>query len=232
MIKVDLHLHTSCSYDSVLPPRRLVELALRNDFDVIAVTDHDTILGALRTRDAAKGRIPVIVGSEVKSTGGDIIGLFLTQEINSREPLDVINEIESQGGIAVLPHPLQGHRNLPKECLGRFSAYEAINGRSGLFSPETASGYGLPWGKLSGATALGGSDTHLANDFGRVWSLMDAEPTEEAVRDALSAGRSQAMGKVGPRRNFLISQGIKAIKTRDVGLMFRGVRRVLAGRLR
>src|ERR1700752_5472202 len=81
----DLHMHTTAS-DGWPSPQELVDHARLRGLDVIAVTDHDTIEGALRAADHAervtgRRRLPVIVGEEVSSRNGHIVGLFLETSV-------------------------------------------------------------------------------------------------------------------------------------------------------
>ena len=100
----DFHIHSKFSYDSLLSPKRIVRVAKKRGLDGIAITDHDTIKGAL---EASKfnDSIYVIIGSEIRTEKGDVIGLFLNEEITSKYFDEVVDEIKSQGGLVVLPHP-------------------------------------------------------------------------------------------------------------------------------
>ncbi len=82
-VRVDLHCHTSASFDGVLDPVRFVSLALARGLGAVAITDHDTIDGALRARDAGVQGIAVIIGQEVRTTEGDMILLFVENRIQS-----------------------------------------------------------------------------------------------------------------------------------------------------
>jgi len=77
----------------------------------IAITDHDTIEGGRTAKEIIQAQgckdCIIIVGTEIKTEIGDIIGLFLTREIHSRRSLDVIDEIHSQGGLSILAHPFR-----------------------------------------------------------------------------------------------------------------------------
>ena len=108
----ELHCHTTAS-DGVVSPAELVETAERLGLDVLAVTDHDTIHGALRARDHAQAigaRVEVIVGMEVTTRRQDhIVGLFLEQAPGIfRSVPDTVDEIHAQGGLAVVAHPFLG----------------------------------------------------------------------------------------------------------------------------
>ena len=108
---VDLHAHSSASFDSLADPRRMVERATAIGLTHLAITDHERLDGALRAVEAAGDRLTVIVGEEVRSRDGDLIGLFLDRPVppglSASETAAAIHE---QGGIVGLPHPFDGFR--------------------------------------------------------------------------------------------------------------------------
>ena len=109
-MKADLHLHTCHSFDSGAKPKSIVEQCIKTGLDCIAVTDHNSIEGAFEVRDLAP--FHVIIGEEVRSVGGDIIGLFLQEEIpKGLSPEDTVYAIVSQGGLVMVPHPFDRVRS-------------------------------------------------------------------------------------------------------------------------
>ena len=108
----ELHCHTTAS-DGVVSPEELVEIAEHLGLDVLAVTDHDTMEGALLARDhalATGARVEVIVGMEITTRRQDhIVGLFLERALRIfRSVPDTVDEIHAQGGLAVVAHPFLG----------------------------------------------------------------------------------------------------------------------------
>src|SRR5215510_9764741 len=108
MGRADLHMHTSFS-DGWPSPGALVDHAAACDLDLIAVTDHDCIEGALRAADLAarRGDAPaIIIGEEVSSQQGHILGLFLEKRVPpGMSAAATVDAIHDQGGIAVAAHP-------------------------------------------------------------------------------------------------------------------------------
>jgi predicted metal-dependent phosphoesterase TrpH len=103
-IKVAIHLHTHYSHDSNLAPAGLVQAARRIGIDCLAITDHDEIEGAREAR--ALGGLRVIVGEEISSTDGHVLGLFLQERIPPRlSGEETCAAIHAQGGLALAPHP-------------------------------------------------------------------------------------------------------------------------------
>jgi predicted metal-dependent phosphoesterase TrpH len=113
----DLHCHSSASFDSLSGPETLIRNARRFGLTHLAITDHERIDGALRARDlAASGReeprVQVIVGEEVRTTGGDLIGLFLERAVApGQSPMDTAAAIHEQGGLVGVPHPFDRFRS-------------------------------------------------------------------------------------------------------------------------
>jgi predicted metal-dependent phosphoesterase TrpH len=108
---VDLHCHTSASFDSLSDPVAVVRAAARRGLTHLAITDHDRIDGALRARDAAPAGLTVIVGEEVKTADGDLVALFLERPIPPGLPAaETVEAIRAQGGLAGIPHPFDRFR--------------------------------------------------------------------------------------------------------------------------
>jgi predicted metal-dependent phosphoesterase TrpH len=106
IIRVDCHLHTAASGDAVTTLEQLADRAARAGIDVVCVTDHNEISGALKAAAAGLGGVRVIVGEEVRTQAGEIIGLFLTERIPYVLPLrEAVARIRQQGGLVYLPHP-------------------------------------------------------------------------------------------------------------------------------
>src|SRR4051812_20419617 len=98
----DLHLHTSFSDGWPSPEEVVDHVTLATDLDLIAVTDHDTVEGALRAVEHSQrsGGVPVIVGEEISSRQGHILGLFLEERIRpGLSAATTIDEIHRQGGL-------------------------------------------------------------------------------------------------------------------------------------
>jgi predicted metal-dependent phosphoesterase TrpH len=113
---VDLHCHSSSSFDSLSRPADIVRVAAARGLTHLAITDHERIDGALRAREVADQsggdqRLAIIVGEEIRSTDGDVIGLFLTHPIRpGLSGPDTIAAIHQQGGLAGIPHPFDRFR--------------------------------------------------------------------------------------------------------------------------
>lgn len=219
MISADLHVHTCYSYDCGTPLNEIIRGCLKSGVDCIAVTDHNTIAGALQLRDSQALR--VIVGEEISTTHGELLGLFLTEPVpRGLTPLETIERIKQQGGLVCIPHPLgrrpfpasgeigemrngnfvpspratRANRLLTEDVLSKVDLIEAINSRSPFPSTWRAVSRLV---ELSGIPATAGSDAHTAREIGRARVLMndftDATDFLTAIRtSSLSGSRSSA----------------------------------------
>jgi predicted metal-dependent phosphoesterase TrpH len=181
-IKVDMHTHSEYSPDSRTPLASQATAIKAAGLNVVCATDHNTIEGALRLRELADG-FRVIVGEEVSSRDGEIIGLFLDKAVpRGLSAEETIARIHDQGGLVSVPHPFSRNRRFHLrraalervwkdiDCIEVFNAREAFtqdNVRAAAFAKEK----GLP-----GAV---GSDAHRASEIGRAW----VEVEEFAGRD-------------------------------------------------
>jgi len=169
MILADLHMHTSYSGDCATTPRELLAACEESGLKAIAITDHNTIAGALEVASLAPEDIHVIVGEEIKTREGEIIGLYLTNEIpRGLSAEDTIAEIRMQGGLVYVPHPFDPlHLTPTYELLARNAAdidiIEVYNPRITFTSfnekaKRLARKYDIPGGA--------GSDCHVVQGVG------------------------------------------------------------------
>jgi len=185
----DFHSHTYYSFDSLTSPKSIVKAAVRLGFKALGVTDHNTIIGGLKTRKVCSGvPLMIVVGCEVKTDMGDVIGLFLNEEIRSRLFDDVVDQIKAQDRIVYLPHPYAHHTKLDRMSLERVEVIEAHNGRmsvsANLRAAELARNLHRPY--------LGGSDCHILSELGCVMNLSEMPiQDEEDARNILLRGQSR-----------------------------------------
>lgn len=176
-MKYDLHIHSCYSPDSYSKPKNIIEAAKKKGLTGIAVTDHYTIKGGLEAYKANQDpNFQVIVGMEAKTDCGDIIGLFLTKEIVSDKALEVIDEIHSQGGIVVLPHPLRSHK-LTEEILQKVDAIEVFNSVNKPEQNEKA----IELAKKYNKPMLAGSDAHLISEVGRCYNIFGGSNIKQEI---------------------------------------------------
>jgi len=194
-LSFDLHVHTSCS-DGFLSPEQIVVLAQRKGLSGLAITDHNTIKGAIQAKNFIKNNrienFKVIVGTEISTTKGHIIGLFLKAEINSRNFRTVAEEIKEQGGIVVAAHPVRiplfnqirkkPHLKLSPEDFKFIDFIEFWNSQNRRLANALANSLALQHQK----PALVGSDAHFPWELGRAKIRIHAHDiTDEAIKSSL-----------------------------------------------
>ena len=194
----DFHIHSRFSYDSLLSPKRIVHMAEKRGLDGIAITDHNTIKGALEA-SRFNNSMHVIIGSEIETEIGDVIGLFLNEEITSKYFGEVVDEIKSQDGLVILPHPYKKNRDIPDELLNKVDLIETLNGR--LSSELNYKAQTLA--KNNGMPIIGGSDAHISKSIGTVKTIFNCEKHAiqniEDVKRLLLNGDARVVGMESPR---------------------------------
>ena len=217
-MKIDLHIHTRHSEDSVNRAEDIILTAKKRGLDGIAITDHNTVKGWKEAREVSKKyKFPVVFGEEIRvrvgrEYVGEILGLFLTEEVRTRHPMEVIDEIKSQGGIAVVAHPFdkrRGFRDL-ENIAGIVHGLEVINARVSrvkynLEALRAAARYNL--------ARTGGSDAHTIFEVGRAYTVADTD-TLEGFRKAILKRKTWAVGR---RSSFLVHGASLLARIRNLG---------------
>ena len=178
---LDLHTHTCRSLDSRIRPEKVQEIARRAGLSGIAVTDHDTLQGALDVRAAVSDpQFLVIPGAEYRTDCGDVIALYIERDIVAREAHRVIAEIHEQGGLALLPHPYHAHSDTERLATA-CDLIETWNARISREMNEQARELAVKLGKPGYA----GSDAHFAFEVGTCRVITQSDD----VRNDLARGR-------------------------------------------
>jgi predicted metal-dependent phosphoesterase TrpH len=216
---IDFHVHTAASFDSMTPPRLAIETARRRGLDGMAVTDHDTIRGAIRAMEANRyDDFLVIPGIEVKSDLGDIIGLYVFSEIRSRKFADVIAEIHEQGGVAYLPHPIRTFGPAVPAVARQHPGIDLWERYNGRYSRREFARADSAFEQLGLERALCGSDAHFPWEIGLLRTHLPEMPSDAQSLVALSAkARLEAMprGEMGLRSGIALGEATKKLKDRE-----------------
>lgn len=208
MPRVDLHTHSVASPDGGLSAAHYKRMLKGGKLDVIAITDHNRIDFAKKMHDELGDSI--IVGEEITTTEGDIIGLYLSKAIPAGLSVqESAKRVRQQGGLVYIPHPFEtARKGISLETLDQIAAevniIETYNGRTlqnrGEKAKLWATAHSIPWASSS--------DAHGWRGWGNTASSMGELPTKErlagllnkAAHDTTSTG---FIGRIYPKLNRL-----------------------------
>jgi predicted metal-dependent phosphoesterase TrpH len=211
--KVDLHSHTIYSKDCLTRTAALIDHARQVGLTKIAVTEHNRLDGALRAKELAPDL--VIVGEEIKTTHGEIIAYFLTEEVpRGLSPQETIDRLRAQGAVISIPHPLDSLRSSAMglenvlKIIDQVDALEVLNARCVKGKDnEAAAELAKKYGKL----ATAGSDAHILFEVGHCYLEMPAfEDNAQSFLQALQS--AQPAGQISPFWPHLMSTYAKIRK--------------------
>jgi predicted metal-dependent phosphoesterase TrpH len=172
-VRVDLHLHSHFSHDGQSSLDELIDRCAECGLDRIALTDHNTVEGALALAKMAP--VLAIIGEEAKTREGEVIGLFITGRIPPYlPPEEAMDLIHGMGGLTYIPHPLDRYRAHFRaerlvELADRIDIIETYNAWCEPAANEAAARLATDLGKVSAT----GSDSHAASELGRSWMEID-----------------------------------------------------------
>lgn len=192
-MRVDLHMHTMWSGDATTTPDELAAAVAATGIDVLCITDHGTTAGAERFVASGELGCRVVVGQELRTWAGEIIGLFLRERIAyGLKPDEAARAIREQGGLVYIPHPFDPMRACLREDLlrslldeGLVDGVEVFNAKTSLASlnaqaAELAASYGVAAGA--------GSDAHEPSALGAAYVQMDDFVDAPSFLAALAGG--------------------------------------------
>jgi len=198
-MKIDLHTHTHYSDDAVNSPEQLVRVAKQKGLDCLAVTDHNTTRAWAQVKKAGtKHGLEIIQGEEVKvfhngSRIGEVIGLFLNDEIAAGEFTEVRDKIKSQGGTLVVVHPFDVFR-IPFSMLEQykkdFDAVEVFNARAII---NRINNQAMKFARRNRLAVVAGSDAHCSLEIGNAYTVADIRSAEELAA-AIRKRKTKAFG--------------------------------------
>lgn len=192
-IRVDLHVHTDFSPDSLLSPSRLLQVCRARGLDGVAVTDHNRLGGALAVARLAPPDLLVIVGEEVRAAQGELLGLFLHEEVPPGLDVDdTARAIRRQGGLVGAPHPNDRWRpGLSEEILKQLcqaGLLDFVEGRNGGALRRRDNQRAEDLGRRLGLPLSAGSDAHVPGTVGICHVLMPPFHGPEDFLAALAEG--------------------------------------------
>ena len=176
-MRYDLHTHTKYSKCSALKPEILLKIARKKGLDGIAVTDHNTMIGAKEARKLNKDDdFEVILASEIRTDYGDVLIYYLEEEINSKELFTVLDKAKEQDAIVSIAHPFRPFKisrfNYPiKDISDRINAIECVNARTFYWENNKANNIANEL-KLA---KTAGSDAHFSLEVGNAVTVFDGD---------------------------------------------------------
>ena len=193
----DFHIHTRFSRDSLMNEEPFIRLAIERGLTHVAVTNHNNVEGAMAVRDKVAelgltGQLTVILGEEVSTDDGEVVGLFLTKTIpRGLSAKETADEIHRQGGLVSIPHPFDPFRashikegplrNLAD--LGKIDMIEIFNcrvtfQRHNQEAAEFAARYGIP--------GIAASDAHSRFEIAMASNALPPFTTAEELKAGLA----------------------------------------------
>ena len=203
-IKLDLHVHTIYSGDSLISPEIALKYAKIKKLDGFAITDHDTLKAYKILKEKNHNdKLIIIPGMEIKTHIGEIIALFITEQINFKNDnrfMNVVEKIRENNGLIIIPHPFDFLRDnslnikyLNDNLIEKFiDGVEIINSRI-IFkrSVKKARIFCQKYNLFE----TGGSDAHSKEEIGNGYTLIeDSDKSHNSIRECLLARKSKSMG--------------------------------------
>ena len=200
MWHVDCHVHTEYSSDGTVPVKRISGICKIKGLNCIAITDHNTIEGALMLKDIAKDELQVIIGEEIKSTEGEITGLFLQRRISpGLTAEETIYEIKQQNGLICVPHPFCRFRKSKlsvaalRRIIDQVDIIEVFNSRN-IVEEDNKTAYKFA---IENKKAIYvGSDAHLGYEYGK--SYLRMRPFFSADEFRMNLRSAEAVARKSP----------------------------------
>lgn len=226
-MRVEFHVHTRYSKDSTLNFLFILLMCKVRKIDCIAITDHNEIIGAKKYKEKLKKHnIDVIVGEEIFTSDGEIIGLFLNEKIiPNLSPEETVKEIKKQEGIVYVPHPYDEKRKnsvLKEEYINKLAKsidlIEIHNGRN------IEKQYDIKQKEISDKNNIPpiiGSDTHIFWELGRNYVIIDSIEKENIVDDIKKAKFKEAECIKISHKITKYIKAIKMIFKGDINELFR-----------
>jgi len=196
LVRVDLHVHSSASFDSKSEPELVADRSRRLGLEPVFITDHDTTLAAVRLQVTSRRR--VVVGEEITTTDGELIGLFLQRRIPpGLTARQTALEIKDQAGLVYLEHPYDHfRRHLSEEAIEDLAdlidIVEVFNARS----DEKTNHRAEELREILGAAPGAGSDAHTLKELGSVYMEME---NFDGAQDFLANLRNARIVKGRPK---------------------------------
>ena len=201
-MKIDMHVHTKYSEDCRLSPSKIIEMELKAGIDCIAVTDHNNFKSFSEFK---KSGLKIIKGEEIATDQGHLIGIFIEEAIKTKDFYETCDNIKTQGGISILPHPFRSHKN-PDLLANNIDVIEAFNSRTS----DKLNMKAFDLAKEKKLPKVCGSDAHFHFELSKGIIEVDSESTEEARKKILK-GKVKLYGVRSPSYVHTMTRTIIAL---------------------
>jgi predicted metal-dependent phosphoesterase TrpH len=219
-IKIDLHCHSEASHDCKTRLQAIIDRCHLTGINVQAITDHNQIWGAVKLQEMTKDdpNLTIIVGEEISSREGEIIGLFLQERIApGLSAAETVKHIKDQGGLVLVPHgfdPFKRYRLRPESLERVAKDVDIIEIFNAHVSQRSFNDAALVWADKHNKLKSAGTDAHTAAHVGSAW----VETPRTAIRRPEDLLIALNMGKVNgkwrhPARTFVSRMKDLAVRT-------------------
>lgn len=195
---IDLHCHTSASFDCLARPADVVRAASDRGLTHLVVTDHDRIDGALAARGAAPGGLTVIVGEEIRTAEGDMIAAFLERAVApGMSAAETVAAVREQGGLVGIPHPFDRLRGSVRTD-ARMSALVPLVDWIEVHNARLVGGgneRSAAFAREHGVAGVAVSDAHSVMEVGVAYTALDGDPSTPAGLLAALPGAELVPGR-------------------------------------
>jgi len=204
-LKIDLHIHTCYSPDAVTTLKEVIIYSKKRGLDGVAITDHDTLAGALKLQNSD---LIVIPGIEITTIHGHLLALNVTTPIPPKLDInETIQRIHEADGIAVAAHPTIFYKSASILQTASYDAIEVMNSAAVPFQLFTYLNKKLATRLNLPQTA--GSDSHYAPEIGAAYTVIEADPDVDEIVQAIKKGATVPVGKSLPWRMRLKGEALR-----------------------
>ncbi|MDI6866794.1 PHP domain-containing protein [Methanoculleus sp.] len=203
MLRCDLHIHTRFSRDGESSVEEILQQAERIGLDAVAITDHDTVEGALYAMECDTP-LTVIPGTEISTQQGHLLALGITEPPPAgRDFFETVALARSRGALLILPHPYHRWRHgVGRRLAAGVEAVDAVEVFNSRYITGSANRKAALIARQFGKPGVAGSDAHNARYVGFGVTYVVAEPDAASIISAIREGRTMASGRMTPLHTY------------------------------